>query len=315
MSDGNNVENQNVSSNKRFDYGNLFVGSFSTIFIATVCLVLFILIVNNVSIGYTKITLLDIAYNVYFVIGIIACIGVVISIIGRKWQEYDDHTDYIVNRNLFLQEYDEFVKKLGVIERDIEVTLIKRDEEIDFEEDMPQYLWVTEKMLHMFPTAEYYLSKISSISRPDISELKITTISLDSILYYEETGQLYRHAIVSGGESRFDALTEATVSEPIKTNIVSEDYRVVELTYKNQDGEIVSLQFEHDAYEIFKRIMPMKDMRKIKSLKTVEAKTPKKRSSSAKKQLKQLNELKEEGLITEEEYTKRREKILDSIME
>ena len=159
------------------------------------------------------------------------------------------------------------------------------------------------------------MDKIAYERIPDVSTAQLITIPLKSILYYEERGDLYQHAIVSGGGSRYDALTDATVSEPIKTQIVSEDYRIVELTFKNQEGEIESLEFEHDAYEVFKKVMPMKDIRKIQSLKAVQSKTSPKRPSSVKKQIKQLNELKEEGLITEEEYAKRREKILDSIME
>ncbi len=316
MSDDNKIENKNVLGQESFDFFNLFLGSIILMVIAVVCFLLFWFIVALLPIGgWTAQNLVSDAFNIFCIIMGIVIFGMVASGIGFKWQEYDNQTNCIVNRNLFQQEYDEYIKKLGITERDIEVTLISKHEKYDFKSRIPQYLWVADGILHMFPTAEYYLNNVTSISKPDISELKITTILLDSILYYQETGQLYRHAFVSGGESRFDALTEATVSEPIKTNIVSEDYRVVELTYKNQDGEIESLEFRHDAYEIFKKIMPMKDMRKIKSVKTVQAKTPKKRIPSAKKQLKQLNELKEEGLITEEEYTTRREKILDSIME
>lgn len=110
--------------------------------------------------------------------------------IGFKWQEYDNQTDCIVNRNLFQQEYGEYIKKLGITERDIEVTLINKHEKYDFKSRITQYLWVADGILHMFPTAEYYLNNVTSISKPDISEPKISTISLDSILYYQETGQV-----------------------------------------------------------------------------------------------------------------------------
>lgn len=65
-------------------------------------------------------------------------------------------------------------------------------------------------------------------------------------------------------------------------------------------------------------MIPLKELRKIVSLNTVEgtkdnAIADKQKSQTVKEKLKQLNELKAEGLITEEEFSEQKKKILESI--
>ena len=55
--------------------------------------------------------------------------------------------------------------------------------------------------------------------------------------------------------------------EPIKTEVVSEDDRIVALIYKNADSEIENLEFTHEAYAVFKKIIPEKELRRIRNLK------------------------------------------------
>lgn len=184
--------------------------------------------------------------------------------------------------------------------------------------------------INLFPKAEFYIySATSSVHRPDISELKLRTIPIRSILYFEEIGELRQYAMVSGGGTSLKgallgyALAEDLGAiicsrEPVTTEIVSNDDRRIELIYKNQNNDIENLEFTHDAYSVFKQLIPSKELRRICALNSIKEKrdAPNKSASknqTVKKKLKQLQGLKEEGLITEEEFMQQKQKILDSI--
>lgn len=77
--------------------------------------------------------------------------------------------------------------------------------------------------------AEYYIKwHTSPISRPNISELKLKSIPIKSILYFEEVGEMHQYKFVYRektttktyfwGEAIFDAAGEViSAREPIKT--------------------------------------------------------------------------------------------------
>lgn len=146
-------------------------------------------------------------------------------------------------------------------------------------------------------------------------------------------GELRKYTTVSGGGSSLkgalfgyviasDAGAIISSREPVKTEVISEDDRKIELIYKNSEGEIKNLEFTHDAHEALKELIPSKDMRRIIRLnmldcdnKAVKNENKKKEISSAdniKDKLRQLNEMMEEGLISDEEFAKQKERILNS---
>ena len=140
---------------------------------------------------------------------------------------------------------------------------------------------------------------------------------------------MHKYATVSGGGTSLKgALLGYAVAEdvgaiigsrePIKTTVVSEDDRRVELIYKDKDGNIKNLEFTHDSYQIFKKLLPSKELRRMANLKV--SKKQKKVSGKktkefqeAKEKLEQLQEMKNEGLITENEFTEQKKKILSSL--
>ena len=124
---------------------------------------------------------------------------------------------------------------------------------------------------------EYYEMRISAVKRPSVDDLKIKSISIEDIWYFEEYGELRKYASVSGGGiSLKGALVGKVLAgdagmilggrQPIKTDIVSEDDRIVELIYKNSQEEVENLEFSHDAYVVFKKLIPDKELRRIRSL-------------------------------------------------
>lgn len=259
---------------------------------------------------------------------IISILSVVIGFIVIMMEKSNDNAAHIANINAFQNEYNEYVEKLGIVKSGTQVTLFELGK-YDFEVKILHYLWIANNCIKFFPMAEYYKSnRTSSMSKPDISELKLKSIPIDSILYFEEVGELRKYTTISGGGSSLKgALLGYAIAddvgaiigsrEPITTNVVSEDDRKVELIYRDENNEVTNLEFMHDAYDVFKKLIPLKELRKIASLNTVQGTKETvingKKSKHIKEKLKQLNELKTDGLITEEEYTEQRKKILESL--
>lgn len=266
---------------------------------------------------------------VSIILFVISTLSVIIGFIMIMMEKNNDKETHIANINAFQEEYDEYTDKLGIVKSDIQVTLLETGK-YSFEVKIPQYVWIRNDHIELFPKAEYYKNnRTSSESKPDVSELKLKSVPINSILYFEEAGELHKYATVSGGGTSLKgALLGYAVAEdvgaiigsrePIKTTVVSEDDRRVELIYKDKDGNIKNLEFTHDAYQIFKKLLPSKELRRMANLKV--SKKQKKVSGKktkefqeAKEKLEQLQEMKNEGLITENEFTEQKKKILSSL--
>ncbi len=249
--------------------------------------------------------------------------GFILMAIAGKIED----NQHLKNQALFQLDYNEYTQKMGVVKSNTTATLFDADR---FGNKIPQYIWVANNRMNLFPKAEYYINyATSSVDRADVSELKLRTIPLRSILYFEEIGELRQFAMVSGGGTSLKgallgyALAEDLGAiicsrEPITTEIVSNDDRRIELIYKNQNNDIENLEFTHDAYSVFKQLIPSKELRRICALNSLkeERNAPGKsapKNQTVKKKLKQLQGLMDEGLITEEEFMQKKQKILDSI--
>lgn len=178
------------------------------------------------------------------------------------------------NENLydFQNEYYNYANQLNVVKSDVQVTLFEGLAKI------PQYIWVTDNMVNLFPIREYYERHISAVSRPEITDLQLRSIPIEDILYFEEVGELWKYTKVSGGGTSLKGALAGYIlagdvgaiigsREPIKTEVISEDDRIVELIYKNYDGEIENLEFTHDAYAVLKKLVSEKELRRIINLK------------------------------------------------
>lgn len=176
------------------------------------------------------------------------------------------------NLQLFRNEYEAYAYELGVVRSNIQATLFEGSAKV------PHYMWIAGGALNMFPVGEYFENQISAFSRPDVANIKLKKISVDDILYFEELGELRKYVKTTGGGSSLKGALVGYVlagdvgaiigsREPVRTNIVSEDERKVELIYKNADGEIENLEFAHDAYSMLKALIPDKELRRMKNLK------------------------------------------------
>ena len=303
---GNNIEPDNIA----------LIGFVSDI-------ILFIVAIPITSTGNAYL------FYCWVVLLIVATSVLVVGFIKIKIRNINEKNKIIENINQFQCEYDDYTKNLGIEKSDTQVTLIEMNE-YDFESQIPHYLWIADDKLNMFPMSKYYKdSKISAIYKPDVSTLRLIAISLESILYFEEVGELRKYTKVSGGGTSLKgALVGYAIAgdigaligsrNSIETEVVSEDDRRIELIYKDQNGNISNLEFTHDAYYVLKKIIPSKEFGKIIKLNMNQEENgiinvDEQNFKNVKNKLKQLNKLQEEGLISEEELLKQKNDILNSL--
>ncbi len=308
---------------------NLSIGGFLAMIILTV---IFVLIPDKEPL-----------FDFYLIFMCVAFFLFIAGLFGIMEQKKEDDNQLIANQNAFQKEYDDYIKKIGVVRSKTHATLIDINER-GFHSYILQYIWIENHALNMFPMSNYYKEfETTAVQKPDLSKLKWRTIPIESILYFEEMGELRKYTTVSGGGSSLkgallgymaasDAGAIIGSREPVKTEVISEDDRKIELIYKNSEDEIENLEFTHDAYEALKELIPSKDMRRIIRLNMLDGDNKAVRNESRedentkkenrknevssadniKAKLRQLNEMKKEGLISDEEFAKQKERILNS---
>lgn len=304
------------------DFGNLMVIGIIGGVLSIILYFIYMLIEDSIEVLAILILILLVVSVILFIIG-----GIGVDIENKKEKE-KSMDDLIENMEKFQLEYDNYADKMGVVRSDIRVTLFEFTEKRDvFPVHIPHYLWIGNDTLNLFPMSEYYKeNETSAIYKPDVLTLQLKSIPIESILYFEEIGELRKYTKLSGGGSSLkgalvgyaiagDAGAIVGSREPIKTEVISEDDRRIELIYKNQDGDIENLEFTHDAYKVLTKLIPSKNLKAVAKLnispQNIVSDHDLHNSHTIKDKLKQLNDLKAEGLITEEKFTVQKQKILD----
>lgn len=307
------------NNKKGFELGQ--IGTAMTL-IGFICMILTLVVsILIVSVSAESFSVLYVAY-VFLGIGVaLAIIGCVLLMIEKS----NDKEAKRLNIQTFQHEYERYADDLDVVRSDIQVTLVEPEHCFK----IPHYLWIKNNRINFFPMAQYYIQNcISPVDKPDVSQLHIKSILIDAILYFEEMGELRKYTTVSGGGTSLkgallgyavaDDLGAIIASrEPIKTSVVSEDSRKVELLYKDQDGDIKNLEFTHGAYKVFKELIPEKELRRIVNLEATKKESlldeKRKDPHDTRDKLRQLQEMRKEDLITEEEFIEQKKKLLDSL--
>lgn len=242
---------------------------------------------NLITIGFSGIILsgmislfVDDTTILAVILFLLVVFGVVLiwGYISLQAEKRKGRAKVVENLGTFRKEYDIYAEKLGVVRSNIQVEVIENSE-YEAKVHIPHYLWIENNFLNMFPMEKYFeRNSISAVSKPNVSQLQVTSIPIEDILYFEEVGELRKYTKVSGGGTSLKgALTGYIIAgdvgaiigsrESIKTQVVSEDDRIVELIYKSYDGEIDNLEFTHDAYAVLKKLIPEKELRRITNLK------------------------------------------------
>ncbi len=173
----------------------------------------------------------------------------------------------------------------------------------------------------------------NSIDKSKINNFIIYSISipLDDIEYFQLTGEKHittsisGGAVTGGGSSLKGAIVggaiaggagavigsrkQTRVSE-IKTHTNVFDNRQVELIYK-KDDKISHMIFSVYSFDVFKSVIPEKEYAYV--IAHNQKNQNETSSTSIKDRLKQLNELKNDGLIKDDEYELKRNELLNQV--
>ena len=154
-------------------------------------------------------------------------------------------------------------------------------------------------------------------------------IPITQIEYFSLEGEIFMETKITGGGGGGSSITGAVVGgliaggagaivgsrkgiTPISSQIIKHDNRETELKYYDDENNLQTLMFSYESYEIFKLLIPEKEYRFIISKKTIKNNMFE-NSENIKDKIRKLNELKVEGLITEDEYNNQKAILLNKL--
>ncbi len=224
------------------------------------------------------------------------------------------------------QEQDEAKEQIKDIYDSLNLPSIPRTADIIQSVTIPvgtYYIWKNEDDICFHPpivlcpedAAIYLLS----------SQMKKYSIKIQDIDFYSTHGEMYREQKISGGGSNItgaiiggvlagDAGAIIGSRNKIVSETVTHDTRIVHLYYF-ESGIKKDIALSLDALEIFKELIPEKSEEFILPLKAKQSisNNVNEVQLDAVTKLRQLSELKEEGILTEEEYLTKKKQLLDRI--
>jgi len=187
------------------------------------------------------------------------------------------------------------------------------------------YVWIFEDNICFFP---YTPASIDSVS---LDDMKITTIPVRQIEYFSTQGEVYRENRISGGGGGGSSLGGAVAGgliagetgaiigsrkkvNEIKSELITHDTRETFLNYFDNGRH--SLFFDIGAYQVFNDLMPEKEFSIVSAVRTseiIKSQTSINDQKSVADQIRELAKLKDEGLLTEEEFSVKKKQLLDKI--
>lgn len=278
-----------------------------------------------------------ISYNSSFigVCGVIA--GVILILIGLfiyKMEEESKYNERMRENNRIIEKnkkemsewFDSKIVEYGI--NNIDDFIHVRKKNILYI-SQKYYYWLKDKKLFLFPQKEdfirWYVSAESSVEYCE-ENAKLIAINISDIEYFKPIGDIsYVTNVESTGINVKGAAIGAVVagdagaiigSRPqIKSKVEERDNRFVELKYKD-DGTIKTLKFDYTALDIFREIIPEKEYEYVGFISEKLTEQDKKDttvSPTLEERFKKLNDLKNAGLITEEEFSDKKSELLKEI--
>ncbi|NBI06620.1 SHOCT domain-containing protein [Senegalia massiliensis] len=177
--------------------------------------------------------------------------------------------------------------------------------------------WVTEDNLCLFDKTEGGVGKI--------------VIPLDDIEYFNMRGEVYREnkisgggvsgggtsvggavagGLIAGGVGAVVGSRKSVKGDPIKSETITHDNREVLLRI-NLDSKKYDIIFNNNAYQSLKELIPDKDYESIKNDYLIDQVN--KKENDAIDKIKRLSLLRDEGILTEEEFRFKKKELLDKI--
>lgn len=192
------------------------------------------------------------------------------------------------------------------------------------------YYWVKDGKLFLFPHEDDFIrwhvclgrsvdyceenAKLININIPEIEYFKIEG-DISYITNFESSGINVKGAAI-GAMVAGDAGMIIGSRPQIKSNVETKDSRYIELKYKSQ-GELKTIIFDYSALDVFRDIFPEKEYDyanfKSENLEENGNLTNVEIPQSLEERFEKLRDLKNSGLITEEEFSDKKRELLKQL--
>lgn len=175
------------------------------------------------------------------------------------------------------------------------------------------YVWIKNETMYLFPA---FCNKIFQTSCSNhqseytlsSSDFVLKSIPIDRIMFYRQIGSVYTTTTGSGGESAFSPITGFHGKiNPIKIESQVHDERTTQLFYDDGTRDQVVI-FQDKDYYALRKLLPQKDYQVV----TISEATNN-QSEDEYQRLEKLNKLHKSGLISDEDYQKKKDEILNNI--
>lgn len=197
------------------------------------------------------------------------------------------------------------------------------------------FIWITDGKVCFFPNqpSRYNFNDFLDIDKYGLP----FTVPLSQIDYYELQGEVFRETKISGGggggggSSLGGAIVGGVIAgdtgaiigsrkkvkiNEVKSEVITHDTRETILNYYDANNELRTLYFIANDYQTFQKLIPEKSFNivsTVNSTKIINQQLNQKETSSIYQQLTELSKLKEQGIITEEEFSEKKQILLSKI--
>lgn len=232
-----------------------------------------------------------------------------------------------------LQQKEECVERYKAEARSVaipadaeKVTVLRASEDNTFMQDVQYFLWKQEgiKLFPTEPTLETH--HLYTVART-------INISLDSIEYFYQTGEIYRETKISGGGGGGASIGGAIVggviagdagavigsrkkTDEIKSETITHDTRETVLNYFS-DGKRNAVHFAYSDFSAFKDLFPEKEKSIVDSInanKIIAESLEKDRADNIANTIKSLADLRDgKGILSETEFEEKKKILLEKI--
>lgn len=189
------------------------------------------------------------------------------------------------------------------------------------------FIWKQDDNLCFFPTTP------DAADNSSIDNIKKTIIPIKAIECFSTKGEIFRENKISGGGGGGSSIKGAVIGSmiagdvgavigsrkgvnEIKSELITHDTRETVLDYFSDGMNKQSLSFTYEAFAALKDLIPEKEYAIVNSIKSSQIINKQFIPSEMKNvtdQIRELAKLKEEGLITEQEFAEKKKQLLDKI--
>ncbi len=153
------------------------------------------------------------------------------------------------------------------------------------------------------------------------------------IEYFAQIGEIYKENRISGGGGGGTSIKGAVAGQVIagsvgaiigsrnknkevKSELITHDTRETIINYFDENNMRCTLYFDTKAFQIFKDLIPEKEYAIVNAINSSQLVAEQKSNSEYKnivQQIRELAKLKDEGIITDEEFSSKKKLLLDKI--